>query len=284
VWIEAEPTPEERQEARQLHDRIWQALGELSAEQRDAVQLHYVEGLRVWEIAALVGVPSGTVKARLHRARGRLRQLLAEDLASVRRPGQGAEETIDMIPVTVHDVIYRAPRDEPIRYPRDGQPGNLGPWRVLLLKERDGGRALPIWLGAAEGDAIALHLAGIATPRPMSLSLMARVLDLAAVGVEGVVVTALRDNVFHAGLSVRIGDRLHEVDARPSDAITLALYKNAPIFVASEMMTLPAVIEVETAVPQLEDEFQRRRAERNEGPELPTMAWQSFRTLPRARA
>lgn len=62
VWIDAEPTPEARQEARELHDRVWKALGELPAEQQETVQLHYVDGLRVWEIAALVGVPTGTVK------------------------------------------------------------------------------------------------------------------------------------------------------------------------------------------------------------------------------
>lgn len=283
LWIDAEPSPAERQEARELHDRIWNALGALPPEQQDAVQLHYVEGLRVWEIAALVGVPSGTVKARLHRARGRLRRLLVAEFGAAARPDADRQEEIAMICVTVHDVIVRAPREEPVRYGYRGEQTNLGHLRVILLKDRDGDRVLPIWVGAAEGDMIALRLAGISTPRPMSLMLMARVLELASITVERVVVTALRDNIFYAVLSVRIGDRLHEVDARPSDAITLALYNDAPIFVMPELFALPIVIDAETAVPQLEDAFQRKRAERNQEPEVPAMEWRSFRTLPDPR-
>ena len=283
LWIGAEPSPEERQEARELHDRIWTALGELSPEQQDAVQLHYVEGLRVLEIAALVGVPAGTVKARLHRARGRLRRLLAAEFGAVAAPDAGREEEIGMIEVIVDDVIVRAPRDEPVRYWARGQENNLGRWRVILLKEREGARVLPIWVGTSEGDMIALRLAGISTPRPMSLMLMARVLELASITVERVVVTALRDEIFYAVLNVRIGDHLHEVDARPSDAVTLALYHDAPIFVLPEMLALPIVIDPGTAVSQLEEYFQRKRAEGNHQPEVPAMEWRSFRTLPDPR-
>lgn len=283
LWVEAEPSPEERREARELHDRIWKALGELPPEQQETVQLHYVEGLRVWEIAALVGLPAGTVKARLHRARGRLRRLLAAEFEATATPAARREEEIGMIEAIVDDVIYRAPRDESVRYSYPTQQGNLGPLRVILLKERDGERVLPIWVGSAEGDMIALRLAGIGTPRPMSLMLMARVLELAAIKVERVVVAALRANIFHAVLTVRIGDRLHDVDARPSDAITLALYDNAPIFVTPEMLALPIVIGTRTALPQLEEYVQRKRAEKNEGPEVPAMEWRSFRTLPDPR-
>jgi len=74
-----------------------------------------------------------------------------------------------------------------VRYASQGQAGNLGLLRVILLKERDGERVLPIWVGQPEGDTIALRLAGISTPRPMSLMLMARVLELASITVERVV-------------------------------------------------------------------------------------------------
>lgn len=284
LWIDAEPSPEERQEARELHDRVWKALGELPPEQQDAVQLHYVEGLRVWEIAALVGVPPGTVKARLHRARGRLRRLLAAEFGAPATPDMGHGEEIDMIEVIVDDVIYRAPRHEPVRYAVATQEGNLGRLRVIFLKEREGERVLPIWVGSHEGDMIALRLAGISTPRPMSLMLMARVLELASITIERVVVTSLRDNIFYAVLNVRVGDRRHEVDARPSDAITLALYNDAPIFVMPEMLALPIVINAATAVPQIEDYTEQKRVEKNQEPEVPAMEWRSFRTLPDPRA
>jgi hypothetical protein len=161
VWMDAEPTPEARQEARELHDRIWSALGALPQEQQETVQLHYVDGLRVWEIAALVGAPTGTVKARLHRARGRLLRTLAAELGVPLDTG-GRRQEEKMIPVTVDDLIYRVPKEGDVRYLEvpEWRTPNVGHLRVVLLKEREGQGALPIWVGAVEGDAIALALAG----------------------------------------------------------------------------------------------------------------------------
>ena len=234
---------------------------------------------RVWEIAALFGLPSGTVKARLHRARGRLRRLLAEEFGSATTPAARREE-IGMIEVTVEDVIVRVPKNGKVRWLGRGE----GEWpeglRVFLLRERDGDRVLPIWVGAPEGDMIALYLGGITTPRPMSLTLMARVLEVAEIAVERVVVNALRENVFYALLVIRVGDRVHEVDARPSDAITLALHAGAPIFVAPELFTLPPVVTTVAPLEQLEEFFHRDREKKQLGPEEPAMEYRSFRSIP----
>ncbi len=281
VWIDPEPSPEARQEARELHDRVWRALGELPAQQREAVQLHYVEGLRVWEIAALVGLPTGTIKARLHRARERLRRALAEELGATAGPAAGTEEEVDMVEVTVDDVIVRAPKEGEARWFDWERGSNLGTLRVILLKERAGERVLPVWVGQPEGDTIALQLGQVTTARPMTFALMARVLELAEIAVERVVITALRDNIFYASLVLRIGDRSHELDARPSDAIALALARRAPIFVTPEMLALPVVIRQATALSELEEDFERKRIEHNRGPEVPEMKWMSFRSLPR---
>jgi RNA polymerase sigma factor (sigma-70 family) len=282
LWIDAEPSPEARQEARELHDHIWRALAELPAEQREAVQLHYVEELRVWEIAALVGVPSGTVKARLHRPRGRLRRLLAAEFDAMAGPGVREEEEIAMIEVTVDDVVVRTPKDGDAQWLPLGKDYKLGHWRVILLRERDGQRALPIWVGPIEGDMIAMRLAGLSTARPTPYMLMARVLELAGITVERVVVNALRNETFYALLCLRIDGRLHEVDARPSDAIILALHTGAPLFVTPEMLELPVVVIAGTAPDQLEEYVRRKREAKNEEPEIPAMAWQRFRSLPRA--
>jgi RNA polymerase sigma factor (sigma-70 family) len=284
VWMDAEPPPDVLQEARELHDRIWSALCELSAEQQETVQLHYVDGLRVWEIAALVGVPAGTVKARLHRARGRLRRALAAELGVPLDTARRRQEE-QMIPVTVDDLIFRVPKEGEIRYlevPEWRRP-NVGPLRVVLLKERDGQRALPIWVGAVEGDAIALALAGIGTPRPMSLALMYRVLGAADIAIERVVVTAMRDNIFYATLTLKIGGKPHEIDARPSDSITLALYAGAPVFVTPEMLELPTVVQAPDPLPALEILTERARIEKGRPVEDPPMEWRSFRSLPDPR-
>ena len=284
VWMDADPTPEARQEARELHDVVWGALAELPTEQRETVQLHYVDGLRVWEIAALVSVPAGTVKARLHRARGRLRRALAAELGiPLERSGRREERT--MISVTVDDLIVRVPKDGDVRWiDIPGRaPANVGPLRVVLLREREGQRVLPIWVGAFEGNSIALALAGIETPRPMSLSLMYRVLGMASIAIEHVVVTALRDNIFYAVLTMRIDGQLKEVDARPSDAITLALYAGAPVFVTPEMLELSVVVSAPDVLPALEVQQERSRAEKGRPVEDPPMEWRSFRTLPDPR-
>jgi hypothetical protein len=276
--------PDARQEARELHDRVWRAVGELPAEQRETVQLHYVDDLRVWEIAALVGVPTGTVKARLHRARGRLRRALAAELGVPLESGGRGEEH-RMIPVTVDDLVMRMPKDGDVRWIDipGGPAANVGHVRVILLKERDGERVLPIWVGVFEGDATALALAGIETPRPMSLSLMYRVLGIASITIERVVVTALRGNIFYSVLTLRIDGHLKEVDARPSDAITLALYAGAPVFVTPEMLELPGVVSAPDALPALELQHERSRVEKGRPAEDPPMEWRSFRTLPDPR-
>ncbi|MGH7671313.1 MAG: bifunctional nuclease domain-containing protein [Gemmatimonadales bacterium] len=286
VWMDAEPTPDARQEARELHDIVWKALEGLPAEQQETVQLHYVDGLRVWEIAALVGVPAGTVKARLHRARGRLRRALAAELGVPLESGERREERLTMIPVTVDDLILRVPKDGDVRWIDipERAPANVGPLRIVLLKEREGQRVLPIWVGAVEGNAIALALAGIGTPRPMSLSLMYRVLGMANIAIERVVVTALRDNIFYAVLTLRIDGQPQQVDARPSDAITLALYAGAPVFVTPEMLELPVVVNAPDALSALEVQNERARVEKGRPVEDPPMEWRSFRTLPDPRA
>ncbi len=290
LWIDAEPSPEARQEARELHDHIWRALAELPAEQREAVQLHYVEELRVWEIAALVGVPSGTVKARLHRARGRLRRLLAAEFdAAAAGPSIHEEGEMAMIEVTVDDVVVRAPKDGEAQWLAVGKDGRstwpndkLGHWRVILLRERDGQRTLPIWVGPIEGDMIAMRLAGLSIVRPTPFVLMARLVELAGITVERVVVNALRNEIFYALLCLRIDGRLHELDARPSDAIILALHTGAPLFVTPEMLDHADVVMAGTALDQLEEYVRRKREAKDEAPEVPAMAWRRFRSLPRA--
>jgi bifunctional DNase/RNase len=115
----------------------------------------------------------------------------------------------------------------------------------------------------------------------MTLNLMARVMELADVGIERVVVTALRDNIFYATLVLRIGDRSHEVDARPSDAIAIALERGARIFVTPEMLALPAVVTRTSALTELEAVLQRRSADQPRESELPEMRWLSIRSVSR---
>jgi len=113
--------------------------------------------------------------------------------------------------------------------------------RVALLKEKNGERILPIWIGPHEADMIALQLAEKSAPRPMAYELTARLLEAAHATIERVAVSQLKEEVFYATIWMRAGGATREIDARPSDALNLALRLNAPIFVASEVMEAQGV-------------------------------------------
>jgi bifunctional DNase/RNase len=104
---------------------------------------------------------------------------------------------------------------------------------VIVLKEIDGEAILPIWIGAFEANAIAMSLEGIEPPRPMTHDLLSELLKATGAKVEKVVVSDLSDGTFFASihLSPAAGGEGLSVDARPSDAIALALRAKAPIFV-----------------------------------------------------
>jgi bifunctional DNase/RNase len=108
---------------------------------------------------------------------------------------------------------------------------------IVLLRERDGKRYLPIWIGVNEAQAIAIALQGIATPRPMTHDLMKSLLEEVGVNVERIEITELRDGIFYAVVRMsRNGDR-YEVSSRPSDAIALAVRTGVPIFANEDVLT-----------------------------------------------
>lgn len=107
---------------------------------------------------------------------------------------------------------------------------------IVLLKEAEGDRYLPIWIGAVEATAIAFALQGIQTPRPMTHDLMRDLLNQADVGVERIVISELVDQTFFAMIRVTTKGEPSEVSSRPSDAIALAVRISAPIFAAEEVL------------------------------------------------
>jgi bifunctional DNase/RNase len=120
---------------------------------------------------------------------------------------------------------------------------------IVLLKEKDGERYLPIWIGAAEAAAIALALQGVVTPRPMTHDLLKNILDDLGVEVARIVVTELREGTFFAQLDIhRNGDSL-EISSRPSDAIALAVRMTVPIFASEDVLSEASIL-----IPGDEDE------------------------------
>ncbi len=107
----------------------------------------------------------------------------------------------------------------------------MSPQRLVVLREARGERYLPIWVGPSEGTAIAIHLQEVETPRPLTFTLMARLLDKSGAKVERVRIEKLLDDTFFATVDLRLRQNRTSVDARPSDAIALALVEGVPILV-----------------------------------------------------
>jgi bifunctional DNase/RNase len=107
---------------------------------------------------------------------------------------------------------------------------------IIILRDVDGGRVLPIWVGVFEANAIALQIENVQTPRPMTHDLLKNVLEDLEAHVERVVVCELRENTFYAAIHLRMQGQAIVVDARPSDAIALALRTRSPIFVEEEVI------------------------------------------------
>ncbi|MCX7822567.1 MAG: bifunctional nuclease family protein [Syntrophobacterales bacterium] len=107
---------------------------------------------------------------------------------------------------------------------------------VVVLREKGGNRMLPIWIGIMEATAIAMELEEVRFPRPMTHDLMKNLLDHLNVRVSRVEVCDLRDNTYYALIHLRTGEWESAVDARPSDAIALALRTKSPIYVADKVL------------------------------------------------
>lgn len=155
-----------------------------------------------------------------------------------------------MIPMEVVGVQEVLPSDTP----------------VVLLREVDGERILPIFIGLPEAKAIALAIAGQDPPRPMTHDLMSTVLDAFLVSVEQVAVTGLRERTFFAEITLRGPSGVELLSARPSDAIALSVRTGAPVFAAEEVLDEASFVppppnETETAGgPAAEEQVEEFRA------------------------
>ncbi len=117
----------------------------------------------------------------------------------------------------------------------------ISPHRMVILREADQDRYLPIWIGGYEADAITIELLGRAVPRPLTHDLLKSVIDAMDARVSHVLVNDLRDDTFFATIVMDKNGRRVEVDSRPSDAIALAVRVKAPVFVADSVMEGAAI-------------------------------------------
>jgi bifunctional DNase/RNase len=113
--------------------------------------------------------------------------------------------------------------------------------RVVLLKEVNADRYLPIWVGPCEAEAINIKLQQVEFARPLTHDLLKNVIEALGGQVERIVVTALREDTFYARIFIAVGDGEVEIDSRPSDAMALAVRVPVPLYVADEVMAEAAI-------------------------------------------
>ena len=107
---------------------------------------------------------------------------------------------------------------------------------IVVLEGLQGHEAFPIWIGMPEARAIALELEGVDTPRPLTHALLNNILTDLEIGIRRVFINDLRDNTYFAKIDLLRGPETVTIDARPSDAIALAIRAKAPIFVARKVL------------------------------------------------
>jgi RNA polymerase sigma factor (sigma-70 family) len=222
------PDPQETAEERELHRLVVDAVNALSPKNRTVVLMFYYDQLSLQEIAAILGVSVVAVKGRLHKARRQLGEQLSALYSELDLAVPVKSRRIKMVKVTIADVVKREQAGE--------QPGHPSTHYVIMLVDETGRRALPIWVGPWEGTALAIGLREFPVGRPLTFTFMANLLEAAGAKLEEVYINTLKEDTFYAIAKLRCGDKVRKVDARPSDAMALAVLTGSPIFVAEEVL------------------------------------------------
>ncbi|HLH63123.1 MAG TPA: bifunctional nuclease domain-containing protein [Ktedonobacteraceae bacterium] len=217
--------PQTVAEERELHHTLLRAVHALSPRERAATLLFYYEQLSLREVAAMLEISVVAVKGRLYKARKQLKEYLLALPDWEQEDSSLRQRRRTMIKVTVVEAVS-------FLKPETKERGNS----VVVLLDEAGQRAMGIWIGPAEAAAIEMGLNTLQWPRPMTMNFMASVLKAAGAALEEARIETLKDEIFYAVAKIRSGDTVNEIDARPSDAIALAVVTGSPVYVAEEIL------------------------------------------------
>lgn len=126
--------------------------------------------------------------------------------------------------------------------------------RVVILKEKMAKRYLPIWIGPAEADAIAVKLQGVNVPRPLTHDLLCQVIDSLGASIKSIIVSDLKSDTFYAKIILNVNGSQIEIDSRPSDALALAVRAEVPIYADEAVLDKAGIIlDEETGKPVVDE-------------------------------
>jgi len=224
--------PAELAEAAEMAQAVRRAVSELAPGQRDATLAFYWQGLTHAEAALELGVSPEAVKARLHQARKSLNPKLV--------PLTRTEEKSPMTTTGTPGPNFVDAEVTEVRRSATTEPGRG--LHVIVLKEKNGERTLPIYVGAPEGTALAGSLQAVETPRPMTYQFSANLLAAVSARAREVRITRLGEGTFYAEVVVDSATGSAIVDARPSDALNLAVITNARVRIDTDLLDDPEAI------------------------------------------
>lgn len=139
--------------------------------------------------------------------------------------------------------------------------------RVVVLREKNSQRYLPIWIGAPEADAITLRLQGVKVERPLTHDLLSRTIDTLGAEVQHVIINDLHSDIFFAQIVLEYNERDLAIDARPSDAIALAVRADVPVYVDEKVFREAGRLPDEDLAPRLMGKIGAEKEEADEGDE-----------------
>jgi bifunctional DNase/RNase len=130
--------------------------------------------------------------------------------------------------------------------------------RVVILKEKESDRYLPIWIGPAEADAIAVRLQDVTVARPLTHDLLRSIIDTLGGSIQYIVVNDLANDTFYARIIMEVDGRTMEIDSRPSDAIALAVRVQVPIFAEEAVLDKAGVRLDQESIGENAEDAERR--------------------------
>ena len=236
--------PQSLVEEHELQRFVFDAVQSLSSKDREVMLLFYYEEMDLKEIATMLGISVVAVKGRLYRARHQLRELLAVLYTDANTGVAYAKKQRRRVMIKMHINSVRI--------------NEVTDQRVVILQDEPGRNAVVIWIGQTEAFVLAAGLTKTSLPRPMTAQLMVNLLQATGTHVEEVRIEALKDDLYYAIIKIRSGDHMQEIDARPSDALTLAVLMDAPIYVAEQVLQQVGIAIPEDKAMRADDEEARK--------------------------
>ena len=184
------------------------------------IDAFYYQGKSIPEISAEFGITPSLVKVRLHRARKELKDILiANPEITNYQPTYKKRKTMKKV-----NIIELLPSQT-----------DKAKWTLLLLEE-ESNQVLPIIIGAELAATIAANMKGVVLPRPLTHNLFVEILNTNGLLPEGVYISDIKNGIYIATLKVKTSNGIKEYDARPSDAINIAVLTGCPIFVSQAIL------------------------------------------------